>query len=49
MAQCPHDWELLNPVQGVLELNSDNVHMIPDNYRATAIDVIIGLRDVFSW
>ena len=37
------------PVQGVLELNSDNVYMIPDDYRASAIDIIIGLRDVLSW
>jgi len=36
-------------VQEVLELNSNSTGMIPDDYRATAIDTIIGFRDVLSW
>jgi len=42
-------WGKYKKNKGVLELNNNNVHMIPDDYRTTAIDVIIGLRDVFSW
>lgn len=49
MRQFLHDCELLNQAQEILELNSNGVHMIPDDYRAKSIDVIIGLRDVFSW
>ena len=41
--------EVLNPVKRILELNSNHLRMIPDDYRADAIDSIIGLRDVFSW
>jgi hypothetical protein len=44
-----HAWEILNLVQEVLELNSNSTGMIPDDYRAAAIDGIIGLRDVLSW
>jgi len=44
----PH-WELYEKNKGVLELNSNGVHPIPDTYRANPIDVIIGLRDTFSW
>jgi len=33
----------------MLELNSNNVRMILDDYRAKAIGGIIRLRDVFSW
>ena len=38
-----------NLVQRVLELNSNNTRMIPDKYRATSIEYIIGLRDMLSW
>ena len=38
-----------NLVQGLLELNSNGIHMIPDQYRATSIEYIIGLRDMLSW
>ena len=38
-----------NLVQGVLELNGNNTRMIPDKYRATSIEFIIGLRDMLSW
>jgi len=39
----------LNIEQGLLELNSNDIHMIPDQYRATSIQFIIGLRDMLSW
>jgi len=42
-------WHSLTAAQEVLELNSNSTGMIPDDYRAAAIDVIIGLRDVLSW
>jgi len=44
-----HHWGKYKKNKGVLELNSDNVHIISDDYRADAIDAIIGLRDVLSW
>ena len=39
----------LNIAQGLLELNSNGTRMIPDQYRATSIEFIIGLRDMLSW
>jgi len=44
----PH-WELYEKTKGVLELNSNNMRMVLDQYRATSIDFIIGLRDMLSW
>jgi hypothetical protein len=35
--------------QEVLELNSNDVHLIPDDYRATSIDVMMGMSETFSW
>jgi len=49
MTEPPCHPEVLNLVQGLLELNSNSMGMIPDTYRADAIDYIIGLRDVLSW
>jgi hypothetical protein len=46
---APNSEEVLNLLQRILELNSKNLRMIPDDYRAESINVIIGLRDVFSW
>jgi len=44
----PH-WAKYGKSKGLLELNSNSTGMIPDTYRADAIDYIIGLRDVLSW
>ena len=41
--------KLVNLLYDVLELNSNGVEMIPDEHRATGIEIIIGLREVFSW
>jgi len=42
----PH-WGLYNKTKGVLELDSNKARMIPDQYRATSIDFVIGLRDMW--
>jgi hypothetical protein len=49
MPKPPCHSDVLNLVQELLELNSNSTGMIPDTYRADAIDYIIGLRDVLSW
>ena len=36
-------------IQEVLELNSNAVRLIPDNYRANSIDVMIGMNETLSW
>jgi len=42
-------WETYEKSQELLELNRNSTGMIPDTYRADAIDYIIGLREVLSW
>ena len=41
--------ETFNPVQRILELNSNTTGLIPDKYRAIPIDGIINVRDSLSW
>jgi hypothetical protein len=36
-------------IQEVLELNSNAIGMIPDNYRADSIDVMIEMNETLSW
>jgi hypothetical protein len=36
-------------IQEVLELNNNAIDMIPDNYRANSIDVVIGMSETLSW
>ena len=36
-------------VQEILELNSNAVRLIPDNYRANSIEVMIGMNETLSW
>jgi hypothetical protein len=36
-------------VQQLLELNSNAMGMIPDNYRASSIDLIGNMSDLLSW
>jgi hypothetical protein len=35
-------------VQQLLELNSNTMGMIPDSYRASSIDLIANMSDLFS-
>lgn len=44
----PH-WGMYKETEGLLELNSNGVKVIPDEYRAAAIETIIGLREALSW
>jgi hypothetical protein len=36
-------------IQEVLELNSNGVGMIADNYRADSIDFMIEMNETLSW
>jgi hypothetical protein len=36
-------------VQDLLELNSNDVRLILDDYRATSIDVMMGMSETLSW
>jgi hypothetical protein len=40
---------LIHLVQEVLELNSNYVRLIPDDYRATSMDTLIGMSETLSW
>jgi len=42
-------WEMYGETKEVLELNSNAVRLIPDNYRASSIDVMIGMNETLSW
>ncbi|KAI0251263.1 esterase 1 [Lactifluus subvellereus] len=44
----PH-WGTYEETKGVLQLNSDNMSLIPDNDRADSIGLIIRMRDMLSW
>jgi hypothetical protein len=36
-------------VQDLLELNSNDVRSIPDDYRTTSIDIMMGMSETLSW
>ena len=40
--------ETFTLVQQLLELNSNVMGMIPDSYRASSIDLIANMSDLFS-
>jgi len=42
-------WEMYGSTEAVLELNSNNVRMIQDDFRASSMDAIIGMSDTLSW
>jgi len=44
----PH-WGKFGKTKELMELTSNGMGMIPDTYRADAIEYIIGLRDMLSW
>jgi len=44
----PH-WEVYKKAKRVLELNGSDVSLVPDNYRAFSMDLIIKMREMWSW